>query len=87
MDVAKLIKQISDLEEKIKTLLIKDEESTQLIIKLDTKLYNAREEISSYDKKIKEIDVCLENANKLHDKLKQENEILRLENEILKTKN
>jgi chromosome segregation ATPase len=90
--------QKQNYEKEIKLLKLKDEESTQLIIKLDTKLYNARQEINDlkqemekYDiennNKIKELNLCLDSIKELSDKIQQENTQLKIEIEKLKNPN
>lgn len=81
--------RIDLLEKEKKSFIIKEEESTQLIIKLDTKLHNARSEIiemkdlmekyeKENDKKINELSECLNNISKLSESFQKENEELKL---------
>ncbi len=71
----KLLEKVAMLEKENKELKTKDEEGTQLIIKLDTKLYNSRKETddlknefelykSQQEKLIVELNNALDNANK-----------------------
>ena len=86
--IAELQKINKLLEKEKKDLMVKDEESTQLIIKLDTKLYNARNDLlevktamekyqEDNDNKINKLEKHLENINELTNKLQKENEELK----------